>query len=42
MKLTKLDFGLLRDCDTFQSGAAPLEGIEPEPVELESFGQIKL
>jgi endonuclease G len=40
-RLTKLDFGGLRTVDTFRRGAAPLEGAEAAPVELESFEQIQ-
>ncbi len=39
---TGLKFARLSDCDTFRSGAAPLEGVESASVELESFEQIRL
>lgn len=40
--LTKLDFGSLRNFDTFQRGAAPLEAVEAETAELDSLEQIQL
>jgi endonuclease G len=40
--LTKLDFGKLRDVDTYKRKPAPLEATEAGPKELESFEEIQL